>query len=246
MAPKPKPNPNRLGPPPQLNSLKMFPVVHQKFAKKMQPKMREVVTRHIKILAKWFHTQFSWKKFLLFWMVLLIASKMVLLMLTYQFFSLTSLVSLEVSIKFDILSRKLPTVTPLDFSFMNNFDIFCDKWRCLGRMVPLIWISTSEIWEERTGHRDVIWLERMLISFQKTKVKFLLQPVSLCQGEKPREWGLDNSIHLKHVTSLALIAKYYQLRTNVIKMSISMEVIKLTWQSKSMQWSVWQLTTVNK
>jgi len=95
MAPKPKPNPNRLGPPPQLNSLKI-PVVHQKFAKKMQPKMREVVTRHIKILAKWFHTQFSWKKFLLFWMVLLIASKMVLLMLTYQFFSLTSLVSLEI------------------------------------------------------------------------------------------------------------------------------------------------------
>merc|ERR1712107_368436 len=70
MAPKPKPNPNRLGPPPQLNSLK--------------------------IPAKWFHTQFSWKKFLLFWMVMLIASKMVLLMLTYQFFSLTSLVSLEI------------------------------------------------------------------------------------------------------------------------------------------------------
>ena len=130
MAPKPKPSPNRLGPPPQLTSLKI-PVVHQKSAKKMQPKTREVVTRHIKILAKWFHTQFSWKKFLLFWMVLLIASKMVLLMPTYQFFSLTSLVSLEVSIKFDILSRKLPTVTPPDFSFMNNFDIFCDKWRCL-------------------------------------------------------------------------------------------------------------------
>ena len=97
MAPKPKPSPNRLGPPPQLNSLKI-PVVHQKFAKKMQPKMREVVSRHIKILAKWFHTQFSWKKFLLFWMVMLIASKMVLLMLTYEFFSLTSLVSLEVGI----------------------------------------------------------------------------------------------------------------------------------------------------
>jgi len=95
MAPKPKPNPNRLGPPPQLNSLKI-PVVHQRLAKKMEPKMREVVTRHIKILAKWFHTQFSWKKFLLFWMVLLIASKMVLLMLTYQFFSMTSLVSLEI------------------------------------------------------------------------------------------------------------------------------------------------------
>jgi len=95
MAPKPKPNPNRLGPPPQLNSLKI-PVVQQRFAKKVQPKLREVITRHIKILAKWFHTQFSWKKFLLFWMVMLIASKMVLLMLTYQFFSLTSLVSLEI------------------------------------------------------------------------------------------------------------------------------------------------------
>ena len=97
MAPKPKPSPHRLGPPPQLNSLKI-PVVQQKFAKQVQPKLREVVSRHIKILAKWFHTQFSWKKFLLFWMVMLIASKMVLLMLTFEFFSLTSLVSLEVGI----------------------------------------------------------------------------------------------------------------------------------------------------
>lgn len=95
MAPKAKPTPHRLGPPPQLNSLKVS-VVHQKFAKKVQPKLQEVVSRHIKILAKWFHTQFSWKKFLMSWMVLLIASKMVLLMLTYQFFTLTSLVSLEI------------------------------------------------------------------------------------------------------------------------------------------------------
>jgi len=95
MAPKPKPTPHRLGPPPQLNTLKI-PVVQQRFAKKVQPKLREVVSRHIKVLAKWFHTQFSWKKFLLFWMVMLIASKMVLLMLTYEFFSLTSLVSLEI------------------------------------------------------------------------------------------------------------------------------------------------------
>jgi len=95
MAPKPKPTPHRLGPPPQLNSLKI-PVVQQRFAKKVQPKLREVVSRHVKILAKWFHTQFSWKKFLLFWMVMLIASKMVLLMLTFEFFSLTSLVSLEI------------------------------------------------------------------------------------------------------------------------------------------------------
>merc|ERR1712193_547781 len=95
MAPKPKPSPHRLGPPPQLNSLKI-PVVQQRFAQQVQPKLREVVSRHIKILAKWFHTQFSWKKFLLFWMVMLIASKMVLLMLTFEFFSLTSLVSLEI------------------------------------------------------------------------------------------------------------------------------------------------------
>lgn len=61
MAPKAKPTPHRLGPPPQLNSLKVS-VVHQKFAKKVQPKLQEVVSRHIKILAKWFHTQFSWKK----------------------------------------------------------------------------------------------------------------------------------------------------------------------------------------
>ena len=95
MTPKPKPTPHRLGPPPQLNSMKV-PIVHQRFAKKVQPKLREVLSRHVKILAKWFHTQFSWKKFLMSWMVLLIASKMVLLMLTYQFFTLTSLVSLEV------------------------------------------------------------------------------------------------------------------------------------------------------
>lgn len=95
MAPKPKPTPHRLGPPPQLNSTK-FPIVHQKFSKKVQPKLKEVLTRHIKILAKWFHTNFSWKKFLMSWMVLLIASKMVLLMLTYQFFTLTSLVSLQI------------------------------------------------------------------------------------------------------------------------------------------------------
>jgi len=112
MAPKPKPNPNRLGPPPQLNSLKI-PVVQQQFTKKVQPKLREVVSRHIKILAKWFHTEFSWKKFLLSWMVLLIASKMVLLMLTYEFFTMTSLVSLEIfhgvwTIAFFVLTLSTP------------------------------------------------------------------------------------------------------------------------------------------
>ena len=35
MAPRPKPAPHRLGPPPQLTSLKV-PVVQQKFAKKVE------------------------------------------------------------------------------------------------------------------------------------------------------------------------------------------------------------------
>ena len=120
MAPKAKPTPHRLGPPPQLNSLKVS-VVHQKFAKKVQPKLQEVVSRHIKILAKWFHTQFSWKKFLMSWMVLLIASKMVLLMLTYQFFTLTSLVSLEVCTFYLLFFRKFQI-----HQCTQKFPIFCD------------------------------------------------------------------------------------------------------------------------
>lgn len=95
-APGPLGGPPRatLGPPPQLGSLKV-PIVQQKFAKKVQPKLREVVTRHIKLLAKWFHTEFSWKQFLMSWMVILIASKMVLLALTFKYFTLSSLLSLQ-------------------------------------------------------------------------------------------------------------------------------------------------------
>jgi len=96
MAPKPKTYPARLGPPPQLNSLKHIPVVQQKFANKVQPKLREVLMTHVKILSRWFHNNVSWKKILLSWMVILIASKMVLLMLTNQFFTMMSLVSLEI------------------------------------------------------------------------------------------------------------------------------------------------------
>jgi len=72
------------------------PVVHQQFAKKVQPKMREMASRHVKLVAKWLHNQFSWKQFLMGWMVVLIASKMVLLALTFPFFTLTSLVSLQI------------------------------------------------------------------------------------------------------------------------------------------------------
>merc|ERR1711972_1261829 len=42
------------------------------------------------------HNQFSWKQFLMMRMVVLIASKMVLLALTFPFFTLTSLVSLQI------------------------------------------------------------------------------------------------------------------------------------------------------
>merc|ERR1739844_647576 len=58
--------------------------------------MRELASRHVKLVAKWLHTQFSWKQFLMGWMVVLIASKMVLLALTFPFFTLTSLVSLQI------------------------------------------------------------------------------------------------------------------------------------------------------
>ena len=95
MAPKPKPTPHCLGPPPQLMAMKV-PMVQQRLVGKVQPKVMEVVTRHVKVLSKWFHTQFSWKKFLMSWMVVLIASKMMLLMLTYNYFTMTSLVSLQV------------------------------------------------------------------------------------------------------------------------------------------------------
>ena len=95
MTPKSQVHTHRLGPPPTLNSIKI-PVVHQHLVSKVQPKLREVASRHIKLLATWFHTQFSWKQFLMSWMVLLVASKMVLLALTYRYFSLTSLLSLQV------------------------------------------------------------------------------------------------------------------------------------------------------
>lgn len=97
MSPKPKSVPSRLGPPPQLAQLGRIPIVkqHQKF----QPKMREIVNRQVKILAKWLHETFSWKKLLMLWMVVLVASKMVLLMLTYEYFSLTALISLQVKIQ---------------------------------------------------------------------------------------------------------------------------------------------------
>lgn len=96
MAPKPKQGPPRLGPPAQLMGGMKVPVVHQQFAKKVQPKMREMASRHVKLVAKWLHNQFSWKQFLMGWMVVLIASKMVLLALTFPFFTLTSLVSLQI------------------------------------------------------------------------------------------------------------------------------------------------------
>merc|ERR1711894_725810 len=47
------------------------------------------------MLAKWAHEKMTWKKILMSWMVILVASKMVLLMLTYKFFTLTSLISLQ-------------------------------------------------------------------------------------------------------------------------------------------------------
>ena len=152
MAPKPKPTPHRLGPPPQLNTLKI-PVVQQRFAKKVQPKLREVVSRHIKILAKWFHTQFSWKKFLLFWMVMLIASKMVLLMLTYEFFSLTSLVSLEVGI------------FKIEFSGKLSWELFAFLWSSvmLPTMTPILWQTDLDLQTTKNVTEVLLWVYKQRV-----------------------------------------------------------------------------------
>merc|ERR1719491_2444276 len=60
------------------------------------PQLRGVASRHAKLVARWMHEQFSWRQFLMGWMVLLIASKVVLLALTFPYFTLTSLVSLQI------------------------------------------------------------------------------------------------------------------------------------------------------
>lgn len=95
MSPKPKPVPKRLGPPPQLLQVCKIPVVQQQ-NKRLQPKLREIMSKQAKLIARWMHERLTWKKILMFWMVILVASKMVLLMLTMQFFTLTALISLQV------------------------------------------------------------------------------------------------------------------------------------------------------
>ena len=105
MAPKPKAVPSRLGPPPQLSQVyrNKVPMVEQRHQQhhqgKFQPKMREVLSRQAKLIARWLSANLTWKKILMSWMVLLVASKMVLLVLTYQFFTLTALISLQVGMK---------------------------------------------------------------------------------------------------------------------------------------------------
>merc|ERR1711971_92611 len=47
------------------------------------------------MIAKWAHEKMGWKKLLMSWMVILVASKMVLLMLTYKYFTMTRLISLQ-------------------------------------------------------------------------------------------------------------------------------------------------------
>jgi len=87
---------SRLGPPPQLASIKVPVIVQMQLTRKVQPKLKEVASKHLKLMAKWFHTQFQWKQLLLCWMVILVASKMFMLALTYKFFTLASLVSLQI------------------------------------------------------------------------------------------------------------------------------------------------------
>ena len=116
MAPKPKSVPSRLGPPPQLAQLSRIPMVAQQ--QKFQPKMREIMSRQAKILARWLHETLTWKKILMSWMVVLVASKMVLLMLTYEFFTLTSLISLQVGPGFHALSSIARLIKTVEDMFL--------------------------------------------------------------------------------------------------------------------------------
>merc|ERR1712110_691309 len=54
------------------------------------------MSKQAKMIARWLHENLTWKKILMTWMVVLVASKMVLLMLTFEYFSLTALISLQV------------------------------------------------------------------------------------------------------------------------------------------------------
>lgn len=103
MSPKPKPVPKRLGPPPQMmlsghgfkgDMFGRIPIVQQH--RKLQPKMHEIMSKRVKMIARWMHENLTWKKILMTWMVVLVASKMVLLMLTYEYFSITALISLQI------------------------------------------------------------------------------------------------------------------------------------------------------
>jgi len=66
------------------------------FKLKVKPKLQEILHEHVKIIAKHCLTEFSWKKLLISWTVLLIASKMGLIGLTNRYFTSRSLVSLEI------------------------------------------------------------------------------------------------------------------------------------------------------
>jgi len=88
-------NSKSVGVQPPQHTIKM-PALQQDFITKMQPKLFEVASKHVKLVAKWFHTEFSWKVFLMVWMVVMIMSKMVILAITYQFFTLINLLSLQI------------------------------------------------------------------------------------------------------------------------------------------------------
>ena len=83
--------------------------------RKLQPKMHEIMSKQAKMIARWLHENLTWKKILMTWMVVLVASKMVLLMLTYEYFSLTALISLQVRNK---IKHKLKK----DYAILLNVD----------------------------------------------------------------------------------------------------------------------------
>ena len=126
MAPKPKNVPSRLGPPPQLARITL---VQQQ--EKFQPKMREIMAKNAKMLARWAHEKMTWKKLLMSWMVILVASKMVLLMLTYNYFTLTSLISLQVRHRYFLFFLRIfvfrKYLLKKAFKKENNLPSICNR-----------------------------------------------------------------------------------------------------------------------
>merc|ERR1712038_2186349 len=79
------------------------------------------MSKQAKMIARWLHENLTWKKILMTWMVVLVASKMVLLMLTYEYFCLTVIDSRAILPNAScLLAGYLPATTVLHILLIPN------------------------------------------------------------------------------------------------------------------------------